>query len=680
LNDIDYISTPEGGEYVFHAWLEKGGVRLHDIYLSVRLVWGVRPLSLPSTLAAGKTYEIPMVWQELPSYEAVEGGMPLDRASLWQAYLANSQYYDVVLELRTNGQAVAEGHFLTCKGTGSNVFSIRFPTGVSGPFTWYAYLRPAPGTTPAIFDGFENRGPGANTAYVTPWTTYVYSQVPNEAVYLDSGVQASGRDSLQSAFIVVTNSPASGDYAGFGFVYNFPHEWALPSDLQQWTNYIISYDFKESASLPCVLELQVNDAVGGQLRFTKTYTPGVDHWDTIRASLNQFTITDFAPFNGAFNPTRVASIVANLQMQQKGAMYVASVDNLRLQAPLNDSPSGPTHDVVDSFEDRLRGADASYTAPWMGYVYSEDNNAVFLSQGIHYEASDGYQSAFMAVQNPASPGAYSGFGLYYDYTNTWALPANRAEWSNYVFSFDFKEEESNRCQVEMQIKSGLNAWIEYTNSYTPGSGWRTIRASLDQFKQPAGVENFDSNHVTTIVLNVRMLQTNRLYVASFDHVRFTGPKVSLPAETGYAIYTSANDSLTDSDRDGIPDVYETGTGVYVGPGNTGTNPLLADSDGDGINDGQELIAGTDPNVAGDVLYVSGISRGAGNEVILTWPAKASHVYGVEYFDDSIRNNPGFVPLDGLTNLTTPTNGLLQAVDTNANLGAPRFYRVRVFKP
>ena len=53
----------------------------------------------------------------------------------------------------------------------------------------------------------------------------------------------------------------------------------------------------------------------------------------------------------------------------------------------------------------------------------------------------------------------------------------------------------------------------------------------------------------------------------------------------------------DSDEDGIKDRFETGTGIYVSPTNTGTNPLLADTDADGLNDGIEITQhGSDPNL------------------------------------------------------------------------------------
>ena len=49
------------------------------------------------------------------------------------------------------------------------------------------------------------------------------------------------------------------------------------------------------------------------------------------------------------------------------------------------------------------------------------------------------------------------------------------------------------------------------------------------------------------------------------------------------------------DGDGLLDGVETNTGVFLGPGDTGTDPALADTDGDGFDDGLEVSAGTDPN-------------------------------------------------------------------------------------
>jgi alpha-galactosidase len=52
----------------------------------------------------------------------------------------------------------------------------------------------------------------------------------------------------------------------------------------------------------------------------------------------------------------------------------------------------------------------------------------------------------------------------------------------------------------------------------------------------------------------------------------------------------------DRDRDGLEDSYETNTGVYVSPTNTGTSPGELDSDNDGAGDWYEVAASfTDPN-------------------------------------------------------------------------------------
>jgi hypothetical protein len=51
--------------------------------------------------------------------------------------------------------------------------------------------------------------------------------------------------------------------------------------------------------------------------------------------------------------------------------------------------------------------------------------------------------------------------------------------------------------------------------------------------------------------------------------------------------------LADADGDGIPDIYETGTGVYLSPTDTGTDPNNPDSDDDGLLDGGDITVPSD---------------------------------------------------------------------------------------
>lgn len=51
----------------------------------------------------------------------------------------------------------------------------------------------------------------------------------------------------------------------------------------------------------------------------------------------------------------------------------------------------------------------------------------------------------------------------------------------------------------------------------------------------------------------------------------------------------------DDDGDGLGDVVETNTGLFVSGSDTGSDPYLADSDGDGFGDFQEVANMTDPN-------------------------------------------------------------------------------------
>jgi hypothetical protein len=51
---------------------------------------------------------------------------------------------------------------------------------------------------------------------------------------------------------------------------------------------------------------------------------------------------------------------------------------------------------------------------------------------------------------------------------------------------------------------------------------------------------------------------------------------------------------TDTDQDGLCDIVETNTGIYVGPQDAGTDPNNPDTDGDDMFDGWEVTYGLDP--------------------------------------------------------------------------------------
>lgn len=53
------------------------------------------------------------------------------------------------------------------------------------------------------------------------------------------------------------------------------------------------------------------------------------------------------------------------------------------------------------------------------------------------------------------------------------------------------------------------------------------------------------------------------------------------------------DCALDSDDDGLPDCVETGTGVFVGVSDTGTDPMNPDSDADALSDGDEVFGTAD---------------------------------------------------------------------------------------
>ena len=96
---------------------------------------------------------------------------------------------------------------------------------------------------------------------------------------------------------------------------------------------------------------------------------------------------------------------------------------------------------------------------------------------------------------------------------------------------------------------------------------------------------------------------------------------------------------TDSDGDRLADCYETNTGVFVSPTDTGTDPNEADTDADGIEDGDEVLGTT----AG--LDLPGMGSN---------PLKKNILLEYDWFDDS---------LDCAAHSHRPTQAMLNRVTT-----------------
>jgi hypothetical protein len=540
LGDPGYLSSLEGGRYVFHAWLEKEGRRVSETFLPVRLLWGVRPLALPSSVTPGSTQAVTVQWQELPSYLPSEGPAPLNRATCWEPWKASLQYYSITLELWSALGRTTAVEFFTNEGSGQHTFNVWIPPEAIGPFTLKAFLRSTPEVSTDMNDSFEDRDKGAQAALFAPWQSFAYSEF-NTAQSLAEGVDDQASDGRQAVFMVVTNPPNAGAFSGFGLRYVYPRPWSLPHDPRQCTNYTFAFTFKERSGQPCALELQVKDVRGGQIHFLKANTPASNRWDTVEASLSQFVIP---PWVGFFDSARVAEIVVNVQMLQVGAMYQGSIDHIRFEGPEAPEPALSPQDVWDGFDDRATGAGTSALAPWTSYVYSERDTAAWLAEGVSPEAADGGQAAFLVISNPINPGAFAGFGLLYVFTNEWALPVDTNQWTNVTFSYAFREDASRQCTLEMQIKSGSNNWIQFTRPYAPGpGGWDTIRATLGQFVRPADAGPFDPAHVQAIAVNIRMREVGRVYKGLFDNIEFNAPDQILTPGAVYGTYTTVNDSL-----------------------------------------------------------------------------------------------------------------------------------------
>lgn len=140
--------------------------------------------------------------------------------------------------------------------------------------------------------------------------------------------------------------------------------------------------------------------------------------------------------------------------------------------------------------------------------------------------------------------------------------------------------------------------------------------------------------------NPSMPWASNFFQGQIDEVRIysralTGAEVS-------DLFVQESAPLIDSDGDGLPDIVETDTGVFLSGSDTGTSPTNPDTDGDGLPDGVESNSG---------LFIGSIDYGSN-------PLKAdTNNDGVK---DGEAVSGGFSPLADLMPTIDWFKGLVQA--------------------
>jgi hypothetical protein len=134
------------------------------------------------------------------------------------------------------------------------------------------------------------------------------------------------------------------------------------------------------------------------------------------------------------------------------------------------------------------------------------------------------------------------------------------------------------------------------------------------------------------------------------------------------IDTASPSLLSDSDQDGMPDVW----GIFHGLDPNDPVDPSQDPNGDGYSNRNEYFAGTDPHSAESILRFTKIMQIAPTEFFLQFKATSNRAYSVVYRPDNRSTN--WIKVRDF--VAAPTSRLIELANTvPPDMTAQQFYNV-----
>jgi hypothetical protein len=254
--------------------------------------------------------------------------------------------------------------------------------------TPYEVQSPPMPTNQDLHTSFEGLARGS---YVnpTPWTLASYGDGSEQ--YVIHGIDTNASHGTNGHYAVYTSHTNAGGWSGFYLLYSFASPPMLPTNLAAVR---FSVDFYENDGDPCDIELQLKSA-GGMSTYSRAYNHTPGGWDTISASLDQFT--------GNADTANLTQLAIFCIMKGTNVTYTGHFDNIRFTGTVSEAQIIVTNGLYESRNDRSPSTD-DIPNSWLARHYLPLTTGI---GGLDHDG-DGFDTweEYAADTDPQDAGSY----------------------------------------------------------------------------------------------------------------------------------------------------------------------------------------------------------------------------------------------------------------------------------